>query len=208
MTAAAILAVLWPLGRKARCAGRRQRSSGLSGSIGGNRPRSQRRPDRPGRSRRRARRGLAPAVGRGRCADGGGQPARARRSRCGVAARQRLRRWSCCRFCRSGFISRSARRMFRASQPSPASSTPQTTSRSTAFVGQVEAHLAKNPNDGAGWEVIAPVYLRLGRFDDAVVARRKSLALNGETGDARCRSRRGFGRRRQRRRDRRGQASF
>src|SRR6202042_2316369 len=49
------------------------------------------------------------------------------------------------------------------------------------LIGQVEAHLAKNPNDGAGWEVIAPVYLRLGRFDDAVQARRKALALNGET---------------------------
>jgi cytochrome c-type biogenesis protein CcmH len=50
-----------------------------------------------------------------------------------------------------------------------------------ALVGQVEAHLAQSPNDGAGWEVIAPVYLRLGRFDDAVTARRKALALNGET---------------------------
>jgi cytochrome c-type biogenesis protein CcmH len=50
-----------------------------------------------------------------------------------------------------------------------------------ALVGQVEAHLAKSPNDGSGWEVIAPVYLRLGRFDDAVTARRKALALNGET---------------------------
>jgi cytochrome c-type biogenesis protein CcmH len=50
-----------------------------------------------------------------------------------------------------------------------------------ALVGQVEAHLAKSPNDGSGWEVIAPVYLRLGRFDDAVTARRKALTLNGET---------------------------
>lgn len=50
-----------------------------------------------------------------------------------------------------------------------------------SLIGQVEAHLARNPNDGAGWEVIAPVYLRLGRFDDAVRARRKALALNGET---------------------------
>jgi cytochrome c-type biogenesis protein CcmH len=49
------------------------------------------------------------------------------------------------------------------------------------LIGQVEQHLAQNPNDGAGWEVIAPVYIRLGRFDDAVAARRKSLALNGET---------------------------
>jgi cytochrome c-type biogenesis protein CcmH len=50
-----------------------------------------------------------------------------------------------------------------------------------ALVGQVEAHLAKSSNDGNGWEVIAPVYLRLGRFDDAVMARRKALTLNGET---------------------------
>jgi cytochrome c-type biogenesis protein CcmH len=50
-----------------------------------------------------------------------------------------------------------------------------------SLVSQVEEHLAKNPNDGTGWEVIAPVYLRLGRFDDAVAARRKALAFNGET---------------------------
>src|SRR5580698_4046973 len=50
-----------------------------------------------------------------------------------------------------------------------------------SLVSQVEAHLAKNPNDGAGWEVIAPVYLRLGRFDDAAAAWRKSIALNGES---------------------------
>ena len=29
--------------------------------------------------------------------------------------------------------------------------------------------------------MIAPVYMRLGRFDDAVEARKKSLALNGES---------------------------
>lgn len=50
-----------------------------------------------------------------------------------------------------------------------------------ALVGQVEEHLAKYPNDGAGWQVIAPVYMRLGRYDDAAAALRKSLALNGET---------------------------
>jgi cytochrome c-type biogenesis protein CcmH len=50
-----------------------------------------------------------------------------------------------------------------------------------ALISQVEEHLAKNPNDGAGWQVIAPVYMRLGRYDDAVMALRKSLALNGES---------------------------
>ena len=59
--------------------------------------------------------------------------------------------------------------------------TPQGADSITNLVSQVEARLSSNPDDGAGWEVIAPVYLRLGRFDDAVRARRKSLALNGDT---------------------------
>jgi cytochrome c-type biogenesis protein CcmH len=50
-----------------------------------------------------------------------------------------------------------------------------------SLVSQVEEHLARNPNDGAGWEVIAPVYLRLGRFGDAVAARRKAIALIGDS---------------------------
>src|SRR5579863_1641193 len=49
-----------------------------------------------------------------------------------------------------------------------------------SLVSQVEAHLASNPNDGAGWEVLAPVYLRMGRVDDAVAAWRKAIALNGD----------------------------
>jgi cytochrome c-type biogenesis protein CcmH len=51
------------------------------------------------------------------------------------------------------------------------------------LVSQVEAHLERNPNDVRGYEVVAPVYLRLGRFDDAVNARRKLLALSGETAE-------------------------
>lgn len=51
------------------------------------------------------------------------------------------------------------------------------------MVAQVEAHLAKNPNEGRGWEVVAPIYLRMGRFEDAVKARRNALALNGPSGD-------------------------
>jgi cytochrome c-type biogenesis protein CcmH len=58
---------------------------------------------------------------------------------------------------------------------------PEEDSSIASLIGQVENHLARNPNDGAGWEVIAPVYLRLGRFSDAVMARKKSLALNGDT---------------------------
>ena len=36
------------------------------------------------------------------------------------------------------------------------------------LVAQVEAHLARNPNDARGYEVLAPVYLQLGRYQDAV----------------------------------------
>ncbi len=51
------------------------------------------------------------------------------------------------------------------------------------LVGQVEAHLEQNPEDGRGWEVIGPVYMRLGRYDDAVKARRNALRLLGATAE-------------------------
>lgn len=59
--------------------------------------------------------------------------------------------------------------------------TPRGQESIASLVTQVEAHLARNPNDGAGWEVLAPVYMRLGRLDDAVLARKKALELNGAT---------------------------
>ena len=46
-------------------------------------------------------------------------------------------------------------------------------------IGQIEAHLLKEPNDGRGWEVIAPVYVRLGRFEDGVKAYESALRLLG-----------------------------
>ena len=51
------------------------------------------------------------------------------------------------------------------------------------LVSQVEARLERNPQDGRGWEVLAPVYLRLGRFDDSAKAWRKVIAISGETAD-------------------------
>jgi cytochrome c-type biogenesis protein CcmH len=52
-----------------------------------------------------------------------------------------------------------------------------------SLVAQVETHLEKNPEDGRGWEVVGPVYMRFGRFDEAVKARRNSLRLNGANAD-------------------------
>jgi cytochrome c-type biogenesis protein CcmH len=51
------------------------------------------------------------------------------------------------------------------------------------LISQAEAHLERNPNDARGYEVLAPVYLRLGRFSDAVAARRKLIALSGESAE-------------------------
>ena len=48
-------------------------------------------------------------------------------------------------------------------------------------VARIEAHLAKNPDDGRGWELLAPVYLRAGRLEDAARASGQALRLNGET---------------------------
>ncbi len=49
------------------------------------------------------------------------------------------------------------------------------------LVAQVEAHLEKNPTDGRGWNVLAPVLARIGRFDDAIRAYRNSITYNGDS---------------------------
>jgi cytochrome c-type biogenesis protein CcmH len=49
------------------------------------------------------------------------------------------------------------------------------------LVGKVEARLRANPEEGKGWEVIAPVYMRLGRYRDAANAYANAARLNGET---------------------------
>ncbi len=46
-------------------------------------------------------------------------------------------------------------------------------------VAEVETYMESNPRNGRGWELLAPVYLRLGRFDDAVRARRNTLEIFG-----------------------------
>src|SRR3989304_6123059 len=48
-----------------------------------------------------------------------------------------------------------------------------------ALLARVEAHAESNPNDGRAWEVLGPVYMRIGRYHDAVQALRNSLRLNG-----------------------------
>jgi len=52
-----------------------------------------------------------------------------------------------------------------------------------SLITKVEAHLERNPKDGHGWEVLAPVYLQLGRYTDSVKAWRNVLQLLGENAD-------------------------
>jgi len=49
-----------------------------------------------------------------------------------------------------------------------------------AALAHVEQQLAANPDNGPAWSLVAPVYMKLGRFDDAVGAYKQALRLNGE----------------------------
>ena len=50
------------------------------------------------------------------------------------------------------------------------------------LVARAEAHLVANPDDGKGWDVLAPIYARLGRYDEAVTAYRNAIRLSGADG--------------------------
>jgi cytochrome c-type biogenesis protein CcmH len=52
-----------------------------------------------------------------------------------------------------------------------------------ALVARVESHLAKSPGDIAGWQVLAPVYRRMERFDDAANAYARILSLGSPTAE-------------------------
>lgn len=56
---------------------------------------------------------------------------------------------------------------------------PQQLDLATA-VARIEGHLAAHPEDGRGWEVVAPVYMRGGRVNDAVKAYGNAVRLLGE----------------------------
>ena len=50
-----------------------------------------------------------------------------------------------------------------------------------ALIAEVEQRLRERPDDGRGWDVIAPIYLKLGRFREAVDAYQRAARLEGET---------------------------
>jgi cytochrome c-type biogenesis protein CcmH len=64
-----------------------------------------------------------------------------------------------------------------------ASRAPQGGETVDVLIARVEDRLRANPEDGMGWSVIAPVYMRLGRYQEAADAFRKAAKLLGETAD-------------------------
>ncbi len=47
------------------------------------------------------------------------------------------------------------------------------------LVARAEAHLSANPEDGRGWDVLAPIYYRMGRYDESAVAYGNAIRLLG-----------------------------
>lgn len=60
-------------------------------------------------------------------------------------------------------------------------STPSQNATVDELIGKVEAELRANPEDGRGWDVLAPVYLRLNRFNEAADAYSQAIRLLGES---------------------------
>lgn len=59
--------------------------------------------------------------------------------------------------------------------------TPENAPSIEVLVARVEERLRMHPDDGKGWSVIAHVYMRMGRYDEAVHAYRKIIELLGST---------------------------
>ncbi|TWD46984.1 cytochrome c-type biogenesis protein CcmH [Agrobacterium vitis] len=49
------------------------------------------------------------------------------------------------------------------------------------LITKAERHLMENPNDGPGWDVLAPIYMRQNRIGDAQLAYQNAIRLSGET---------------------------
>ena len=59
--------------------------------------------------------------------------------------------------------------------------TPIEEATAADLVAKVEAHLRQNPEDGRGWDVLAPVYLRMGDFAQSADAYQRATRLLGES---------------------------
>ncbi|MGC4391574.1 c-type cytochrome biogenesis protein CcmI [Agrobacterium sp. M50-1] len=51
------------------------------------------------------------------------------------------------------------------------------------LVARAERHLAQNPDDGAGWDILAPIYFKTLRLGDAELAYRNALRILGPSAE-------------------------
>lgn len=51
------------------------------------------------------------------------------------------------------------------------------------LIAKAETHLAQNPDDGAGWDLLAPIYYRSGRMEDAAKAFSEAARILGPSAD-------------------------
>ena len=50
-------------------------------------------------------------------------------------------------------------------------------------IAKIEQHMAAHPDEAKGWQVLAPIYARMGRFDEAARAYRNLIRLEGPSAD-------------------------
>ena len=53
-------------------------------------------------------------------------------------------------------------------------------------LAHIESEAAASPDNDKAWAALAPAYIRLGRYGDAVIANRNLLRIRGENGDVRA----------------------
>jgi cytochrome c-type biogenesis protein CcmH len=58
---------------------------------------------------------------------------------------------------------------------------PEQASPIATMIAQAEQHLEENPDDGRGWDVLAPIYLRAGQLQEARTAYLNAIRLLGPT---------------------------
>ena len=90
-------------------------------------------------------------------------------------------RWQLgCRSPRSVFILSTALHAFPTNPSIARLQDPASDKNLEVLVARVEARLREHPEEGEGWEVIAPVYMGWRRYADAAEAYRQSIRLLGE----------------------------
>nr|WP_262298466.1 c-type cytochrome biogenesis protein CcmI [Microvirga sp. HBU67692] len=175
MTAAAVMAVLWPLSRHYAVARQADPDTQFYREQIAEIERDQARgvlmPSEAEAAKAEAGRRLLRATGlRGEAFAAVGEPALRRRRAASTLALSIIPILALATYEIYGSPQAPVQAPVQAAAAAPAAAQAAGTVDLMQAVAQIEAHLAKNPQDGRGWEVIAPVYLRMGRVDDAVKA--------------------------------------